>query len=116
MSATMHRAATLPDGKIVPAMYTRPNDPKGAVATIGYFDDDKGFVTVAQEVDGDLAPMLAQSSTLYYIVDEQASHIHSAEGHAENAGYPANYRECPMVACQRAARALLGADRQGPLV
>ncbi len=110
MTSVMHRAAELPDGRTIPAMHTRPNDPAGKVATIGYWDDDKGFVIVAEEVGGEYAPMLAQASTLYYGLTESARQVHQLAGHDG-----ADFRNCPMTICTRAACMLLGADRLGPL-
>jgi hypothetical protein len=116
MTSILHRPATFPDGREVAPLHVRKNDPEGKTATIGFWDDDQGFVIVAQEVVGEYAPLLAASSSLYYMVCEMADHVHESEGHAENAGYPKEFRDCPMTACERAARTLLGADRQGPLI
>lgn len=110
MTSAIHKSVYLEDGRKIPAMHATPNDPAGTVATITYWDNDKGTVVVAQEVDGEYASFLAQASTLYCILAEMAVRYHSEHKHEAT-----NFRECEFVSCTRATGALIGADRINPL-
>jgi hypothetical protein len=95
-------------------MYTRNNDPEGRIMTIGLWDDDRGFIIVAEDVNGEYAPLLAQASTLYHELTRVTAANHLVGNNKGHQG--TTFRECPMVSCERATRALLGADKQGPLI